>query len=133
MSKIIYCGTEGQYEAIVDDVDYEYLSKWKWNFKVSRGGNVYARRSGLIGSRTDGSRRIITILMHNEVLKRKGETPRNKAYTGDHGNRDTLDNRRSNLSYRTRLEQLKNRRKYRTIRQQRAELHICVENSDLPF
>jgi hypothetical protein len=39
-------GTRGLYDAIVDADDYAALTQWRWNFKRSRGGGIYARRGG---------------------------------------------------------------------------------------
>lgn len=65
--------------AIVDDKDYEYLSRWSW--QLHTGG--YAYRG--IGKNS------ASIYMHREVNK----TP--DGLLTDHINGDKLDNRQSNL------------------------------------
>ena len=66
--------------AIVDDEDYEWLSRWKWYY-----GNGYAVRHS---TRFLGRKHIF---MHREILG----TP--DGMETDHINRDCLDNRRENL------------------------------------
>ena len=80
--------TNGSY-AIVDNEDYELLSKYKW---ASQNG--YAARSTLVHeNRSDNLRRM---LMHREIMgARKGQEI-------DHINRNPLDNRKSNLRFCTR-------------------------------
>jgi len=68
--------TQGKH-ALVDDEDYEELSKYKWH-AVNTGNHLYARNSN-------------GVYMHREVMN----TPKGK-YT-DHINHDGLDNRKSNL------------------------------------
>ncbi len=70
--------------AIVDDDDYERLSKHRWCVTKGNGGLYAARRDG---------KKIV--FMHNVIL---GVTP-TPGYTVDHANRNTLDNRRSNLRF----------------------------------
>jgi len=67
--------------AIVDDADYEYLSRWKW--QVSKQG--YARRTYYNnGKRTK-------LFMHLAIL----QPP--PGFIIDHINGNSLDNRRENL------------------------------------
>jgi hypothetical protein len=73
--------------AMVDDEDYELLSKWKW-FATKDG---YARRDLKVDGRT------IAIPMHREILG----IPPQKGLVSDHRNGDRLDNRRSNLRWAT--------------------------------
>lgn len=73
--------TRGQF-AIVDDVDFEQLSSWKWCAIVTHN-TWYARRGSKSGS----------VLMHRVILElQKGD----KRQT-DHINHNGLDNRRCNL------------------------------------
>src|SRR5688500_7265529 len=68
--------TQGR-TALVDDEDYEWLSKWRWHFQATGPG--YASR--------DQHR----ILMHRVIMQAaKGEVI-------GHRNGNTLDNRRTNL------------------------------------
>ncbi|HMD89446.1 MAG TPA: AP2 domain-containing protein [Anaerolineaceae bacterium] len=67
--------------AKVDDEDYEWLTRWKWNLSPTG----YARRDH-------------SILMHREIM----HTP--KGFDTDHINHDTLDNQKSNLRVCTKHE-----------------------------
>lgn len=79
-------------EIIVDDSDYERLSKFKWCIN-----NGYAVRNALI----DGKQ--FTVLMHREIMN----TP--SGYFTDHINGIKTDNRRCNLRVCTRSENQANR------------------------
>ena len=70
--------TQGQY-ALVDDVDYDWLSQWEWVAHKENNGNFYAMRG--------------TIRMHRQILGLKQGDRRQ----GDHRNHNTLDNQRHNL------------------------------------
>jgi len=77
--------TQGKF-AIVDDIDFEWLSKYKWC--AYKGGNTfYASRLYY----RDGKR--TTISMHREILGLKHDDPRQT----DHQNRNGLHNWRDNL------------------------------------
>lgn len=78
--------TQGK-SAIVDDEDYDFLNQWKWTF------SRYAVRTG-------GNNR--RIYMHQIIL------PYKKGFEIDHINQNKLDNRRENLRYVTRSENIKN-------------------------
>lgn len=67
---------------IVDAADVARISQWTWRF-----GSGYARR----GARING--RFRTIRLHREILGMADDDTREV----DHINRDTLDNRRSNM------------------------------------
>ena len=74
--------TQGQV-ALVDDRDYDELSRFKWYALRDHGGTFYAQRHA---PRVDGKQR--TILMHRVILDvQPGQDV-------DHANHDTLDNRR---------------------------------------
>lgn len=79
--------TQGK-QTIVDDEDYQYLSQWKWHYDK---GYVY--------------RTLKKISMHRVLMQAK------KGQIVDHINLDTLDNRKSNLRFVTRLENSINRAK----------------------
>ncbi len=75
--------------AKVSDRDYARLSKHKWSVHPSgRQGKLYAARAYKGGK----------ILMHHEVKSHR------KNMDLDHQNNDGLDNRRSNLRYKTRSQ-----------------------------
>ena len=72
--------TQGKF-ALVDDADYEYLSRFKWHLTAYG----YAARRYYFGNNST------IIYMHREVNGAK------KGQLVDHINRDRLDNRRINL------------------------------------
>lgn len=81
---------------IVDDGDFEMLSKFKWHAKRYVGDHWVAART--IGSK----RHTKTLLMHRLLMGfPAGEV--------DHKNRDPLDNRRDNLRLATDSQQMMNR------------------------
>jgi hypothetical protein len=72
--------------AIVDDEDFEVLSKWKWHAQPQGNGDRFrAKRT----ARIDG--RNVTVRMHREIM---GAGPGEEV---DHRNGNPLDNRRENL------------------------------------
>ncbi len=71
--------------ALVDDEDYDELSKYKWRIKVGDGGLFYARRN----KRINGKR--IEIPMHRQIMN----TP--KGMEVDHIDHNGLNNQKSNL------------------------------------
>ena len=84
--------------AVVDDADFEWLSRHKWHVTI-RGSRCYAvRHIKYNGKRTK-------IYMHRVILN----PPPNKET--DHINGDGLDNRRSNLRACTRSQNQMNKRK----------------------
>jgi hypothetical protein len=86
------------YYALVDDEDYNKLSKYKWHYE--RG---YARRSQYIGGGRKNTK-IKHIRMHQDIL--------GKAEHIDHINHNGLDNRKENLRKCTRSQNFANRKKY---------------------
>jgi len=93
--------TQG-YEAVVDDIDYEWLSRWKW-YVADCHGNFYACRN--IRVSPTSQRRV---WMHREIL---GLRPllESDPRLGDHISGDTMDNRRINLRIVTARENIINR------------------------
>lgn len=87
--------------ALVDDKDYEELSKYKWYAHWNKLGKTYvARRTAHDGKKTIGIR------MHRQIM---GVTdPRIQI---DHANACTLDNRRENLRVTTNSGNERNKRK----------------------
>lgn len=81
----------------VDEEDYEYLSQFRWRLDK----NGYARRN----SKTHEGKPRRTILMHREIKKAP------PGVLVDHANRDTKDNRKSNLRIATRSQNGANRPK----------------------
>lgn len=102
-------GADCQYSVLVSPEDLERLTRWRWNFKRSRGGLIYARRSTPL-PRVGGKQPQKTVLMHIYILEVLMGLPRpSPIHTGDHRNRNTLDNRRENLRWATPQEQEANK------------------------
>jgi hypothetical protein len=95
--------TQGQV-AIVDAADYEWLMQWKWQALWAKcTQSYYAARHTCIGGKDRHPR------MHREILGLAYGDKRE----GDHINRNTLDNRRSNLRIATKAENIRNASKRR--------------------
>jgi hypothetical protein len=77
---------------LVDNSDFEYLSKFKWHAH-ERHGHWYALRTGIKGK---------VIRMHRVIIKA------NQNKMVDHINGDGLDNRRKNLRIATQSENARN-------------------------
>ena len=99
-------GRTGQYEAIVDDEDSEWLARYSWNFKFSTwryGRKIYARRYDWRTGRT--------VLMHREILETRIGVPQpDETATVDHEDTNSLSNTRSNLRWATKSEQSLNQK-----------------------
>lgn len=121
---------------LVDAVDYDWLSENTWN--VSWGSRTpwqhYAKRN--IG------RERATVRMHREIMTRAD--PRSdrfmRTHHVDHGNGQSLDNRRDNLSWVTNRQNAANRRPRAKIpsldsivRQLVAGLGALPESPEVPF
>lgn len=89
--------TQG-YVAIIDDEDYEKVSKYKWHVEKKAGNKRYAKHV----YREDNKAK--TLRMHTLIM---GEPPRGMVV--DHISGDGLDNRRSNLRIISRRENSSNR------------------------
>lgn len=89
--------------ALVDDEDYEALSRFKWHTKRNRNHTFYAARS--IKVRKDGRPTVVTIRMHRQILQA------NDCHLVDHWDGNGLNNRRSNLRIATAQQNAANRRK----------------------
>ena len=84
--------------ALVDDEDYEELSRYHWQAKRRRHA-TYACR----GARIDG--RQTKINMHRQIMSAAADME------VDHVNHNGLDNQRSNLRLATRSQNMRNSRK----------------------
>ena len=93
MSKTI--GLTQGFETIVDDQDFEWLSKSKWYTK--RGRKLFYARH-----KERGKKHQKEVLMHRLILNAP------QGMQVDHINGDGLDNRRSNLRLATNSQNLKN-------------------------
>lgn len=93
--------TKGQ-RSRVDWCDYRHLVQFRWHARwCKNNSSFYAGR----GSYEAGSSRTRTVLMHREILNLS-----NPKIQIDHKNRNTLDNRRSNLRICNNRKNQENRR-----------------------
>jgi len=89
--------TQGKF-AIVDDADFDWLSRWKWYAKkTGDNGSYYAASCRRINGRPT------TFYMHRVI------TNCPVGMEVDHQNKETLNNRRQNISIMTKRENLKRR------------------------
>lgn len=93
MKKIILHSGE---EVLVDDSDFDFLNKWKWQKNssgyISRGAKINKKR--------------YCVLMHRFIL---GINNLTGTPSIDHKNRNKLDNRRENLRFASPAQNLSNR------------------------
>lgn len=121
---------------LVDATDYSWLSENTWN--ISWGSRTpwqhYAKRN--IGPER------ATVRMHREIMERADpRSPRfMRSHHVDHGNGQTLDNRRDNLDWVTNRQNAGNRRPRGQIpsldsivRQLIAELGTLPQLAEVPF
>lgn len=90
-------------KVLVDDEDYEWLSRWKW----MRGTTGYAVRTTYLPPLGGKTRRRI-VKMHREIMA----APARRIV--DHINRNPFDNRRCNLRYATPTQNNGNRKLEKT-------------------
>lgn len=90
--------TQGQI-ALIDDEDYDLISKFKWHYKVkSKKWHHSGYAAHTIYSVKDGKCRYDTLFMHQLLIEcPDGTEP-------DHKNGNGLDNRRSNLRIATKQQ-----------------------------
>jgi len=88
------------YVAIVDDEDYEWLSKFKWCAMVEKSGRVSAVRN-----LPTGNGKYKTVYMHRIIMNEP------IGVLVDHADRNPLNNQRYNLRVCTHAENLRNRGK----------------------
>lgn len=89
--------------ALVDDCDYDSLSKFKWHAQASHNGVFYACRWEYRKSYPSDPKKK-QIKMHNQIM---GVNPGLKV---DHVSRDGCDNRRMNLRWATAAQNAANRK-----------------------
>ncbi len=95
--RAVILSTKHEVWCLVDEQDYGWLTEVTWN--ISWGSRT---RWQLYAKRNVGVERA-TIRMHREIMKRAD--PRSEEFMRkhhvDHGNRQSLDNRRANLCWAT--------------------------------
>lgn len=105
----IYGDDNAQVEALVDEEDYQYLIRYRWNPKLTKG-KIYLRRAISTYHSEGGRAGSATIYLHVEIMKRKGvEPPCSEHVLVDHRNGNSLDCRRSNLRWSTKTMNNRNR------------------------
>lgn len=95
--------TKGMY-AIVDDVDYDYLVQFSWQYKRGpKHSSGYAKR-GIFNE--DG--KASSLLMHRDIMVAK------RGQYVDHINRNGIDNRRENLRFATPSQNAANSKRHKS-------------------
>jgi hypothetical protein len=80
--------------------DYEWACQWRWRFTMDkRKKKYYATRNTRIRS----EHRQVTLFLHKEILidRMHAGQPSYEHHIGDHGDGDSLNNVRTNLSWAT--------------------------------
>lgn len=97
--------------SLVDAVDFEWLSCFTWN--VSWGSRTPWQ---LYGKRNVGPGRA-TLRLHREIMIHADPRPESfmASHPVDHGNGQTLDNRRCNLAWVSKAQNIANRHPRHTI------------------
>lgn len=84
--------------AVVSPEDYAWAQQWKWSYTWDRHKRkMYATRT----TRTKERPRAYKIYLHKAILSERMESvpPSDKHTIGDHGDSDSLNNRRDNLEW----------------------------------
>jgi hypothetical protein len=89
------------YIALVDDIDYEWITKYRWKALTTSGTTYAVRTARSPGSKTND----ITLLMHREILK-----PDNDMVV-DHIDGNGLNNQRSNIRQCSQSQNLINKKR----------------------
>lgn len=90
--------------ALVDEVDYQWCLQWRWHWRFDR---TKQKRYATRGTWRSGRR--VTVYMHKEICERKSPQPDEEHHIGDHGDGESLNNRRDNLSWATKSMNRRNR------------------------
>lgn len=108
---------------LLDDVDYEFFSQWKWYAKRIpryRTPSFHAMRTAIIGGRQT------TLTLHRVLMN----CP--KGMVVDHRNHETLDNRRENLRVCTHADNMRNIHPDSRCTRRRRSLHPDKYNGVFP-
>jgi hypothetical protein len=94
--RIVTLSERHDIRCLIDAEDWEWLSAWQWNYgwHAKTKWKFYAKRN-------EGAARS-TVYMHREILKRAtvgGDEEFFAAHHAHHGNGQSLDNRKANLSW----------------------------------
>lgn len=101
--------------AVIDDEDYEMVSKFKWHFTKVKGHSVgYAVRAV-----RENGKRIKTMPMHKMIMGHSDDVE------CDHIDGNGLNNRRSNLRVCTHAENLRNQETKNKFGSTGVSLHSC--------
>jgi hypothetical protein len=104
----IYGGSYSDVEALVDEDDYLFFSRWLWLPRERRKKVYLARSSGVYNG--SGRLYVVSIYLHVEILTRaKGPPPTRTRNICDHINGNSLDCRRQNLRWVTKRQNNRNR------------------------
>jgi len=96
----VYLNEDCSVWCIVDAIDYEWATRWRWHYVYDRHGRKrYAARNT---RRRGESPKQIKVFMHKDILLRSGKPqPTTAHHIGDHDDGDSLNNRRGNLDWAT--------------------------------
>lgn len=119
------------YVALIDDEDYDWLSKLKWQAQTSKRQSPYAK-SGWYSPTT---KKMGVMLMHRLIMNAP------KDMVVDHKNHNTLDNRKGNLRVCTRsqnrgnsLRPKNNKSGYRGVyRHKSGRWHAILDNNGIGY
>lgn len=100
---------KGLYRAIVNDKDYELVSRYRWFYEKSRNNQHTFNHYAMTELRENG-KKLRKLRMHSLILDHFG-----KGSVIDHVNGNGLDNRRSNLRICTTRENALNTRRNRHL------------------
>lgn len=97
-------GHGGSHFAVVDEEDFIWASRWRWQAKPSKNGKkIYACRV------TTYEGRRMSVFLHKQIcLRAHGMPPSPSHIIADHMNGNSLDIRRSNLRWATPSENRQN-------------------------
>ncbi|HEV2155445.1 hypothetical protein [Bradyrhizobium sp.] len=104
---------------VVDPIDYEWAQQWRWHATFNSTGKKFYATRMTTERLPDGTRKQRKVYMHKEILKRAGKRRRSMHHTiGDHGDGDSANNCRDNLTWST-IKQNNNWHRQRHLLQQK--------------